>query len=362
MLSLLIALLASTLLLSNAIKLEYNSLLDSTPDIIIINQQARKDTTFDESIIDDILLINGVSQAVGRVNGEYEFKKADIIFKIVGIDEFENYSNPFINTLNNSVSLDESTMIISDDIAKILEKNYYKEYFNFIKEDGNFKKLTIKKHFSTQNSLQNKNLVVMQKGVAREIFGFNETEVSDIALSVKNKDEIPFIASKLQEKFSNAKIILRDDTRRFYESIYNYRSGFFFIIFIISFFTFFMILYDRVSGLNSTQKKEIGILKAIGWRVEDVLSAKFYEGIFISFSAYLTGIVSAYIYVFSFQAFYLKGVFLNNYNILYDYQLHFYMDYNVLSILFFMSVPIYILATIIPSWRVATLDADEVMR
>jgi ABC-type lipoprotein release transport system permease subunit len=340
-------------------KNEYNHIIDNYPDIVITNQKALRDSTIDENKIDEILSIKGVSSVVGRVWGRYHFLNADKSFLILSKDEFESYPNPLLNTTQ---AIENNSMIVSAEVKKVLDENYYKEYFNFIKSDGSIKKLSIQSTLSKELSIENPLLIIMSKEDAQAIFEYKESEVTDFAVSVANKSEIGFIATKLKILFPNAKISVKNDLRVYYENVYNLRSGFFLTIFIITFFTFFIIVYDKANGLNSEQRQEIGILKALGWRVGDVLNAKLYEGAIISLSAYILGISFAFIYVYVLNAPYLKDIFLNNYMLMDNFKILFEVDYKTLSLLFFLSVPIYIAATVIPSWRVATLDADEVMR
>lgn len=357
--TLLVALLASTLFISNAMKSEYNTIIDSYPDIVITNQKALRDTTIDEDEAYKVLSIKGVSSVVSRVWGHYYFLNADKEFLILGRDEFETYANPLLNATSN---IAKDSMLISVGVQKSLQGSYYSEYFNFIKADGSIKKLTIQAILEKSNSLENSSLIIMNKNAAQDIFEYKANEVTDLGVSVANKEEVAFIAAKIETLFPSARVSVKDDLRVIYENIYNLRSGFFLTIFIITFFTFFIIIYDKVSGLNSEQRREIGILKALGWRVGDVLNARLYEGVIVSVLSYLLGIIVAFIYVYLFNAPYLKEIFLNNYDLMSDFRIMFSVDYETLALLFFLSVPIYIAATVIPSWRVATLEADEVMR
>jgi ABC-type lipoprotein release transport system permease subunit len=110
------------------------------------------------------------------------------------------------------------------------------------------------------------------------------------------------------------------------------------------------------------EKKEIGILKAIGWETSDVIVMKFWEGMVISLSSFLTGILFAYVHVF-FTSSILFEPALKGWAVLYpQFKLVPFIDASQVATLFFLTVVPYTVATIIPSWRAATVDPDAVMR
>jgi len=364
--TLLTFLLTSIFFITSSIKHELDATVESLPQIIVQKIKAGRHYDIETDVVDNILGIAGVSDAVARVWGYYYFENAGVNFSIVGVDQFENqYKNSFekiVNKFDFDVLDANSSMVVGIGVKKVMDDNYYKEYFNFIKPDGTLKKVTLAGTFDGDTSLESNDMIIMPKDIVREIFDIQEDMATDIVVKVANPEEITMIASKIKQIYPDTRIVTSEDLKVSYQNIFDYKSGVFLALFIVSLFTFFIIIYDKSSGLSSEEKREIGILKAIGWRIDDVLKEKFYEAFLISFFAYIFGITLAFIYVYIFQAPILRDIFVGYSQLKTNFELPFAFDIQTLFLVFFLSVPIYIAATIIPSWKVATLEADEVIR
>ena len=359
-------LLTSIFFITNSIKYELNATLEALPEITIQKTKGKKHYDIDVKEVDNILAIKGVSDAVARVWGYYYFENMKVNFSLVGVDAYENQYKNSLEKIVHKFDLDgvenNASMIVGVGVQKSMQASYYKEYFNFIKSDGSLKKVAIAGVFDGDTQLESNDMIVMSKESVREIFDMPESKATDIVVKVANKNEIATVTSKLKLMYPNSLIITKNDLKVSYQNIFNYKSGVFLALFIISLFTFFIIIYDKVSGLSSEEKREVGILKAIGWRVDDVLKEKFYESSIISLFSYIVGVGLAMAFVYIFQAPLLRDVFIGYSELKPSFELPFVFDVQTLFLVFFLSVPIYIAATIIPSWRVATLEADEVIR
>jgi len=364
--TLLTALLTSVFLITGSIKHELHSTVDALPQITVQKIKAGRHYDIETSIADEIIGITGVSEAIPRVWGYYYFENAGVNFSLVGIDQYEQqYKNSFdavvkkfdFDALNN-----KNQMVVGAGVRKVMKKSYYNNYFNFIKPDGSFIKVTLAGVFDGETQLESNDMILMAKETVREIFDIAEEKATDIVVKVPNPEEVPTIASKIKLLYPDTRVISTHDLKVSYQNIFDYKSGIFLALFTMALFTFFMIIYDKASGLSSEEKREIGILKAIGWRVDDVLKEKFYESFILSFLSYITGVVLAFGFVYLFQAPLLREIFVGYSQLKTSFELPFIFDIQTLFLVFFLSVPIYIAATIIPSWRAATLEVDEVIR
>ncbi len=364
--TLLIFLITSVFFIANSIKYELNLTVDKLPSITIQKLRAGKVVDIETSRIDDIIDIVGIEDVIPRVWGYYYFENANVNFSIVGLDNYESKYTKSLDKVTDDINLannlEDGYMLVGSGVKKILNENYYKEYFNFIISDGTLKKVKIDGVFKSEIELQSNDMMIVSKELAYDILGLHSDMSTDIVVKVSNPEELPTIVEKIQLLYPDTKVITNEDFKISYQNIFDYKSGVFLALFIISLFTFFIIIYDKTSGLTSSEKTEIGILKAVGWRVDDILKEKFYESFILSFFSYTTGVMISFGFVYFLDAPLLRNIFEGYSQLKTTFNLPFVVDFQILTLVFFITVPIYIAATIIPSWRTATLDADEVIR
>lgn len=194
------------------------------------------------------------------------------------------------------------------------------------------------------------------------MFRMPQDVATDLAVTVANPRELVTVANKIVEQFPDTRPILKSELLRTYDSLFDWRGGMMVVILAAAVLSFVIFAWDKASGLSAEERKEIGILKSIGWETGDVLLLKFWEGAVISLSAFLAGVLLAYLHVF-FSSAALFSHALKGWAILYpQFKLVPAVDGYQLSVLFVLAVLPYTAATIIPAWLAATIAPDAAMR
>jgi ABC-type lipoprotein release transport system permease subunit len=202
----------------------------------------------------------------------------------------------------------------------------------------------------------------MDINLAREILGVDPEKATDIILNVPNPAERDNVKFKLLSLNYDTRIITKEELEKAYENLFNYKGGIFLLGFVLSLITFMLILFQRYSMINSSDKKEIAILRAVGWSIKDVIKLKIFETIVIAIAAFLLGTVLAYLYVFYAQAPLLKEIFLGFGNL--QTEIHFtpVIDFGLLSSMFLFFIVPFIASVLIPVWKIAITDAGEALK
>ena len=357
---------SSILFIKNSLQKEISDALENQSDFIIQKTVANKIKDIDTSLINEFYEINGVSKVTQRVYGQYYFMPENVYFTIVGIDFFEETTNQnlkeLLNFLNISKFLEKDSMIIGNGVKKVLDKYAYFDSYDFKLENENSKNIKIFKDLPKEANLIANDLIIMDINIAKKILDIKPDFATDIILDVPNPLERQNVKEQILLKESNIRILQKDELKKEYENMFNYKGGIFLILFIVVIFTFILVLYQRYSMISSNDKREIGILKAVGWSIKDIIKLKIIENFIVAFMAFIIGVIFAYIFVFILQAPILKNIFIGFSNIKNDFILNQNIKIsNLITLFLFFMVP-FLSAVLIPVWKIAVIDATKSMK
>lgn len=343
--TLVVALLASVVFFTHSLRKEAALVLADAPDMVVQKLLAGRYDLVPLNYVEKIKTIRGVSSVRGRLWGYY----------------FDAGIGANYTVLVPEEAMAPGTIVIGEGIART-RKAGEGDLFPLKGQDGTIRLYQIVRTLSPESSLISADLLLMPERDFRKLFGVPATHATDLVLTAGNPRELPTIANKIAQALPDTRPLTRGEISRTYDSLFNWRSGLLVVILLSVVTAFLIFAWDKASGLSAEEKNEIGVLKALGWETSDVLLMKFWEGIVISLTSFLAGIVIAYVHVFFVSSSLFQPV-LKGWSVLYpEFKLVPFINASQITALFFLTVVPYTVATIIPAWRAATIDPDAVMR
>jgi ABC-type antimicrobial peptide transport system permease subunit len=344
--TLIVFVIASLIFFIQALKREAALLLKEAPDLVVQRMVAGRHDLIPVSYAEKIAAIRGISSVVPRLWGYYY----DPVFGA-------NYTL----LVPESRVIPPDSVIIGSGVARN-QRIKTGDLMTFRAYSRAPLLLKVDQILPYESELVASDLVLMTAADFQTMFALPARSATDLALTVANPNELVTVASKIAEQFPDTRLILKNEILRTYNSLFDWRGGMMIVMLSVAVFSFIIFAWDKATGLSAEERKEIGILKSIGWETSDVLLLKFWEGIVISLSAFLSGVVFAYCHVFFFSATLFEHA-LKGWAILYpQFKLVPAVDAYQLSVLFCLSVLPYTAATIIPAWLAATADPASAMR
>ena len=344
--TLIVFVLASVMFLTYSLKREAAVILQEAPEMVVQRVSAGRQEPVPLGYIDRIKEIRGVSSVKGRLWGYYYDSLTGANYTLLVPEHFPHG--------NGGIEIGQG-------ISRV-RSTFPGDVLDFRTHDGKVMNLEVKKVFSAQSELVSSDLILVSEDDFRRLFGGSREQATDLTLRVKNAKELSTVALKIAEMLPDTRPILREEVLRTYEAVFSWRGGVLILILAGAVMAFIILAWDKASGLSQEERREIGILKAIGWETSDVILMKFWEGMAVSFSSFLPGILLAYLHVFLASSTLFEPV-LKGWAVLYpNFRVIPFIDASQVVALFFLTVVPYTVATIIPSWRAATVDPDSVMR
>jgi len=216
--------------------------------------------------------------------------------------------------------------------------------------------------FRDGSALRTADLLVTSDANARALLGVAEGFATDLAVTLTTPDEARVATEKIARLVPGARVIDKLLLRRSYALTLDGRGGLLTAMLLPALAALLLLAWDRLTGLSEAERREIGVLKAIGWEVSDVLSARIWESLIVAFVGAAVGVLAAYAYVFLAEAPGLAGA-LYGWSALYPpLRLTPQVDAaQTLALVVGVALP-FVAVGLVPAWRAATLDPDRALR
>ena len=343
---LLVFLLASTLLLSQGLRREAAALLQDAPELIVQRQTAGRHDLLPATWLEPLRRIRGVQTVQGRLWGYYYDPVIQANYTLMAAPQRQLAADEILI----GTALAQQRGIGSGD------------YLGLRTAEGQARSFRVSGVLDALPELLSADLVLLSETAYRALFALPPEVYTDAVLTVPNLREANTVATKIALAFPSSRPILRAEILRTYEAVFDWRAGLVFLILSTVLLAFAILAWDQAAGLSAEEKREIGILKAIGWETGDVLRMKFWEGALLSLTAFLLGYGLAWLHVFHTHTALFAPV-LKGWSVLYPrLQLTPTVDAGLILALLAVTVLPYLAATVIPAWRAATIDPDAGMR
>ncbi len=344
--SLVVFLLASTLLFTQSLRREAALILADAPELIVQRLVAGRHDLMPADYLDRLGQLRGVSDAYGRLWGYFYDPAVKANYTLL----VPRQEPPVPGEVRLGAGVARTRGLGVGDYLSL--RSARGEPFSF----------RIAGLLEAETELVSSDLLLLNAEDFRRFFAFPADRFTDLVLRVRNPSEVRKVAEKIALALPDTRPILRDEILRTYDALFGWRQGLIIVLLGGALLAFVIFAFDRAAGLSAEERREIGILKAIGWETGDVLRMKFWEGAALSLTAFLAGYLLAYAHVFFFAAALFAPV-LKGWAVLYpDFRPLPFVDGLQVATLFFFTVFPYTVATIVPIWRAAITDPDQVMR
>jgi len=353
-----ISVLASILLLSHALRVEASAILADAPDVVVQRVSAGRHDLISTDVIDPVRQIPGVGEVRPRYWGYYFDGITGANYTVLGIDDRRTVE---LEMVHGALPAAPGECAVGVGVAEVREVGIGDELV-LVDSRGVGVIFEVVGAFRSESNLLTNDLVVMSNADVIEFFGLPEGRATDLSVEVFNPNEVQTVATKIKVLYPDTRPITRSEIIRTYDAVFHWRSGMVLTVFFSALIAFCILAWDKATGISAEEKREIGILKAIGWSTSDVLELKFWEGAAISVTSFLLGLIAAFVHVFLLDAPLLAAV-VKGWSVLFpQFRVTPSLNLYQIFVMGFLTVVPYIASTVIPSWTAAITDPEEVMR
>jgi len=359
-----IFLVASFQLLTQALTETAALALRTTPEITIQRISAGRQVPIPLEYVDRLAPIFGVRDIVPRIWGYYFDEVKGANYTVMGIDR---QRMPLAEKLGLTLAQGSmpapgtrGAVLVGRSVKQVVDEKG-STLLSLFRPDLSQASFEIAGVFQPATDILTNDLIVMHLDDARDMFQISSDLATDLCVYVANPDEIATIAKKIAAILPDTRVLTRNQISKTYQVVFGWRSGFASVCLLTALTAFVIFAWDKASGLSPEERREISILKILGWETADILAVRSWEGLLVAGLAFVSGCTLAYVHVAFFDASLFRPVLMGWSVIHPPLQLVPSIKLGNFLLIFCFSVLPYMAATVIPAWRSASVPAEAAL-
>jgi ABC-type lipoprotein release transport system permease subunit len=355
-------LLGSVAFLTNGLEQEAELSATFAPDITVQYLQAGRQIPIPAESTEVIAKMPGV-KAIPRVWGYIYFHNR--LYTVMGIDP---KSMPIPKEINLAMS--SGRFLQPDDRKVTVVGSFLAESFGLkvgditVLYDQSMKPInfTVIGIFTTDVRLYTADLIIVHIKDARAFFEIGEDMSTDLCVYVEDPAETRLVAEQILKNVPNTRVLTREVLRQALLTAYGARSGFVSVMWLILLLSVVLVAWNQASAVSTEARREVGILKALGFSTADILEIRLIEAIILGLLSASVGTFLGIVYVLYLGAPILKEFMLGWAAIYPEFPLPIRIRFSTVATLYAIAIFPLLVGTVIPAWTSAITEPDEAMR
>ncbi len=354
-----IFLLASFQMTTKALTQTASRLLVMAPEITIQKMRAGRQEPIPVAYREKLAGIFGIRRITPRVWGYYFNETHAANLTVIGVDpRLMPLGEKLAAAIDTGRLPGDHEVVLGQGAEELLGEN---RIISLFRPDLSLKPLTVVGRFRPATDLLTYDTLFLPPDDARDLFSLPPELATDLCVTVANPSEVDTIAKKIAALLPGTRVLTRGQIEKTYHAVFGWRSGFASVCLLTVLTSFIIFAWDKASGLTPEERREIGILKIVGWQTADVILLRFWEGVIVALLSFVAGYTLAYIHVAFFDAGLFRPIMLG-WSVLHP-RLRLSPGVEVGDVLLVLCLTVvpYLAATVVPAWRAAIIRADSAL-
>lgn len=339
---------------------------DFLPDITVQGIEAGRVGKISLNMVDRIKEIPHVKKVIPRAWGYIPLKidDTDVSYTLMGLDlDHFFYDEKIPWTIEEGSFLvpgDRKKAVLGNGVAISLDA----QVGDRIKiEDtlGNKSEFKVAGIFNTTVQVYSADLIVVSIEDAKLFFGYGENEASDLLVYVDSPKKTDWVAWSITRIFNNTRVLTAKVLTDLVKEAFSRRGGTFLAMWIILLIAVLLLVWAQSSHIGIDMSKEIGILKAMGWKTGEIIEMKMMESLLLGITGTSIGILLGFVYALLGTPG-ISGYCIGCASIYPKFPVPVHCDFQSIILLLILGIFPMVTVSAIPAWLAGIIDPDEAIR